>query len=246
MLHTSVYRKVTHSGRYLNALSNHPHNLKLGITLGLLHRANVLCSDVGRVDQEIKRIQQDMVNNGYPSNVVGRKPRPKRPKRDIKKPAALVHIPYYKGTSEKIRRIGNKFNIQTSFSSRNTLRSQIVNTKPMDMIQRTKECVYNIPCGECDFSYIGETGRPLDIRLKEHIRNVTRGDGSPTPSKVVEHAWDFVHKFNWTDARILTKEPHWKKRKIKEAAYIMLTKNCLSQVSANLPQMWLPLLENSF
>jgi hypothetical protein len=182
-----------------------------------------------------------MVNNGYPSNVVGRTPRPKSEK---KKPTALVHIPYYKGTSEKIRRIGDLYNIQTSFSSRHTLRSQLVHTKPMDMLQHTKECVYNIPCGDCDVTYIGETGRPLEIRVKEHIRNVTRADGSPTPSKVVEHAWDFVHKFNWTDAHILSKEPHWKKRKIKEAAYILLAKNCVSQVSANLPQMWLPLLEN--
>jgi hypothetical protein len=34
--------------------------------------------------------------------------------------------------------------------------------------QQTAQCVYSIPC-ECGRSYIGETGRPLTVRLRENI-----------------------------------------------------------------------------
>jgi len=30
------------------------------------------------------------------------------------------------------------------------------------------ECVYKVPCANCDKTYVGETGRKLGIRLHEH------------------------------------------------------------------------------
>ena len=34
--------------------------------------------------------------------------------------------------------------------------------------------VYKIPCADCSWYYIGETGRAFNTRRKEHIRNVKR------------------------------------------------------------------------
>ena len=36
--------------------------------------------------------------------------------------------------------------------------------------------VYKNPCMDCPRAYVGQTGRPLSIRLKEHKRAVQNGD----------------------------------------------------------------------
>jgi predicted GIY-YIG superfamily endonuclease len=41
-------------------------------------------------------------------------------------------------------------------------------------ITEAKRCVYIIPC-ECGTYYIGETSRSLEVRIKEHKLNLTRG-----------------------------------------------------------------------
>ena len=36
--------------------------------------------------------------------------------------------------------------------------------------------VYKIPCAECPASYVGETGRTLECRIKEHKRSIANED----------------------------------------------------------------------
>jgi len=50
--------------------------------------------------------------------------------------------------------------------------------------------VYKIPCADCSWCYIGETGRAFSTRRKEHIRNVkTAAKGS----RIGNHAWSHEH-----------------------------------------------------
>ena len=46
--------------------------------------------------------------------------------------------------------------------------------------------VYEVPCEDCDRSYIGESGRSLEVRLAEHQRHVRKGE--ITRSAIAEHA----------------------------------------------------------
>ena len=51
------------------------------------------------------------------------------------------------------------------------LRSQLVRSK--DAVDPAKQdgVIYRIPC-ECGKMYIGETGRPMEDRIKEHDRDI--------------------------------------------------------------------------
>ena len=55
--------------------------------------------------------------------------------------------------------------------------------------------VYAIDCKDCDLSYIGETGRKVTKRVKEHKAHAEQG--RTELSAMAEHAWG-GNVFNWT------------------------------------------------
>jgi predicted GIY-YIG superfamily endonuclease len=79
---------------------------------------------------------------------------------------------------------------------------------PLQMAQ----WIYSIPC-ECGRSYIGETGRPLAVRLREHRHNLQQG--LLEKSKLAQHAYEEGHRIRWDDARILEIESNSRYRKYK-------------------------------
>jgi hypothetical protein len=83
-----------------------------------------------------------------------------------------VVIAYVKGTSEKFRCTGNCFNLRNIFRTKHTLHGTLIKTGPVRDVQRTKQCMYSIPC-DCVICYVGETSRPLEVRIKEHKYKLT-------------------------------------------------------------------------
>ena len=65
----------------------------------------------------------------------------------------------------------------------------------------------------------------------------------PHWAKVCTRLTDGDHMAFWEDVKIIDKERGWKERKIKEAAHIAMSTSCISQPSADLSPMWLPLPE---
>ena len=80
-------------------------------------------------------------------------------------------LPYIKGVSEVLRRCLQQQGVRTVFNSDTTLRSYLV--RPKDALEPGKQdgVVYKIPC-ECGKVYIGETGRAMQDRIKEHDRDI--------------------------------------------------------------------------
>ena len=152
----------------------------------------------------------------------------------------FLTIPYVKGISEKIRRIASSFGIKTAFKSSNTLKSMLTKTKPKQ--GDDKECIYQVLC-ECGESYIGETKRPLAVRLKEHRLSTQRGETAR--SGIADHVWSNQHRIKWSEAKVLHKETHWRKRKFLEAAFIEQNQGIFSNPSVEIPNIWKPLLERN-
>jgi hypothetical protein len=67
-------------------------------------------------------------------------------------------------------------------------------TRPEGDPLQTAQCVYRTPC-ECGRSYIGETGRPLAMRLREHRHNLK--EGLLEKSKQAQHAYEEGHTVAW-------------------------------------------------
>jgi hypothetical protein len=67
-------------------------------------------------------------------------------------------------------------------------------TRPERNPQQTAQCIYSIR-SECGRSYIGETNRPLAVRLREHRHNLQQG--LLEKSKLAQPAYEEGHRIGW-------------------------------------------------
>jgi hypothetical protein len=63
-LTTKVYRKPSHTGRYLNFKSNHPTHVKRGIVQSLHSRASTICQEQQDLLNEIDNLRHDLQLDG--------------------------------------------------------------------------------------------------------------------------------------------------------------------------------------
>jgi len=61
--------------------------------------------------------------------------------------------------------------------ARRLLVNVLVHPKDKQEIEDLTECVYKVPCADCDKTYIGETGRKFAVRLQEHRTEVESKTG---------------------------------------------------------------------
>ena len=132
-----------------------------------------------------------------------------------------LFLPYVKGVSERIEKACRQLNIQTVFKSNGTLRQALMRVKSQRPEELRRGVVYEVPCSECNMKYIGETGRSLQERLKEHkyaVKTANMNNG------IAAHAWNHQHRVDWDSARAKTFEQHLWKRKVLEAICIRETR----------------------
>ena len=101
--------------------------------------------------------------------------------------------------------------------------------------------MHKILCLDCEKLYSGEMNRNMKQRLMENKGAVRRGDRK---NGIAMHAWDEDHKVNWEEARVVTVEPSYQKRRIREALMIQSAgnKNNLD-CGLMLDPVWLQFLE---
>ena len=101
-----IYRKPTHTDRYLNFQSHRPMAHKIAVIRTLNHRAKNLPSTPTAAAEEERRAARALKKNGYPRKlIVQQTHHSPSPSQDTTPPNAYVTIPYVKNTSESIRRI---------------------------------------------------------------------------------------------------------------------------------------------
>ena len=86
---------------------------------------------------------------------------------DENKPLSTAKIPYTKGLSEEIRRILGQYKIRTVFKTTETLGRILTKIKDLTPPEERPGIMHKIKCICGDF-YIGEIGRSLTARMKEH------------------------------------------------------------------------------
>ncbi|XP_075724389.1 uncharacterized protein LOC142767051 [Rhipicephalus microplus] len=114
-LEFSVHKKPTHAGRYLQYGSSHPTCHKVSVVTTLLQRAKTICSNDTERKKEETRVVLDLIENGYPKNVIRAATRHAAKQRIQKflsaligSPPKCVPVPYVEIISEMFARIFKK------------------------------------------------------------------------------------------------------------------------------------------
>ena len=130
-----------------------------------------------------------------------------------------MSIPYVKGVAEPISRILRSTSVQVAMKPQQTLRQLLVRPKDKLKPEEKSGVVYKIDCEDCSASYIGQTGRQLSVRIKEHRRATEKGN--TLDSGIAEHVAHTGHGINW-NAQVLEQEGIQRRRLVKEAVHIQL------------------------
>ena len=103
--------------------------------------------------------------------------------------------------------------------------------------------MYSIPCS-CGEQYIGQTKRPLKVRLSEHKRATQQG--KKENSALAEHACGEGHVPLWNQTKSIAQVPNLGMRLVREALEIRI--NETSTINRNdgkdISGMWRSLFTN--
>ena len=181
-----------------------------------------------------------------------------------------VIIPYVDDMSEAVARVYNRYGGSLAMRPHTTIRNLLVHPKDKVNTEETAECVYRIPCKNCQKVYIGETERSLGVRTKEHRKEVEQQEGrkytrstkrqsqsEQNKSTITDHVNTQNHVLNWDETTVIARESDRTTRWIREAVKIrqesqgvMNTDEGAYQLSHIYDKLLLPLrtssLEQSF
>ena len=138
-------------------------------------------------------------------------PKPKLPLKNLLVLPFDEHLQSTKSLFEKL-------NISLVFSYQSTIKSMLIKNSP----QSNLGCIYKIPCNVCDKFYIGETGRTLKERVKEHKSYITKADSTKS---VFNHMSSFDHNINFNNATELLFSSTYFERNFIESFLIEFSKN---------------------
>ena len=216
----SIYRKPTHTEKYLDFQSNHPLEHKNSVVQSLMYRAFNLCDSDFR-EQEVNHVSDILENNGYPRGIIKKFEEKTRRKfnrngsyREINEGTeaaekSYASIPYIPGISERLKRIFGKYNLEVAHQPTRKLRSELCNLKDKKTAHEKSGVVYRVDCNNCEAKYVGETGRQVRDRMAEHQKDIQT---KKPASKVSDHVRETGHNFNFEDVLILDSSNHRKPR----------------------------------
>ena len=153
---SSVYRKPTFTGKYLDFNSHHTYTVKKGTVRCLQHRAKTISSDTDAYPEEIISLRHNLHRNNYPERITSAPRNLERRMKDNTRKLTTVCLPYVKGLAERIQKICSPYDIRPVFTSGSTLWRYLFRVKPPSEFNMTKNCVYSIPCS-CDKIYRSPT-----------------------------------------------------------------------------------------
>ena len=186
----------------LDFRSHHPLQHKVSVVRTLVSRADRLCSSVASGSVELAHISKALMTNGYPTSFISRHSTlPTRPRHRPPPPpptpgassssSPVVVLPDVEGVSEAIKWVLSPLGVTTRFWPLLSLRQLL--SRPKDRVDNLERpgVVYRVPCASCQCCYIGQTGRSLSCRLKEHKSVVRNRDVAS--SALAEHWLDTGH-----------------------------------------------------
>ena len=199
-----IYRKPTMSDVTIHFTSNNPMEHKLAAYQYLFHRAyNLPITKQARI-KELETISEIAHNNGFPTNTIQKLQNKIKRKikinrstqkniavdRENKNKKKRAIFRYHSPAIRKTTNLFQKTDIKIVFKTPNTTYKLLQGNQLTE--QYESDGIYGIKCCTCNQWYIGQTGRSLSTRHKEHIRYIRQNQ---TTSAYAMHILNNNHEY---------------------------------------------------
>ena len=228
-----VYRKPSNAGMHLHFFSHHPKHVKRAVLFGFLLRAYRI-SDREFLQAEIEKICLEFKAVGYPEPFIKKIHSDVRRKHfsnetegaaEVDQRKKNLSLPLNEFTRTYAQPILRHHNIRVNYKATNTLRKKLVRTGPDRRNTGGEVGVYKIPCNGCNRNYVGQCGRPFNVRLSEHKRYANGNPNTYANQAVAVHQNSTLHTINWPEAKIIYESAQLEKRLTIESLLIQEVPN---------------------
>ena len=175
---TSIYRKKTFTGQYVNFQSQCSRKRKVNLIKTLYHRALCICSP-STLEEEVNGLIKILMSNGYPEQLIHKTIRHHRER--FGKPKLIgprkcilpIKLPFLGSASSRLEKdlktttqdCYGAVEPRVIFTSKSILSPAQKDSIPLI---KSSMVVYHFECC-CGNNYIGQTCRRLNDRIKEHV-----------------------------------------------------------------------------
>ena len=196
-------------------------------------------------EEELVHLSQVFQANGFPKQLVQKilvaPPSVSSTPSVTEENLRVLCTPYVKGLSERIEKICTPLGVRPVFKPARTLRQILTKVKTRIPQEKQTGVVYEIPCSDCREVYVGETKRPLKVRMGEHRQATCRGDQK---NGIAVHVQKTDHHINWEGATVKRRESGFWQRRMAEAIQIrMRSPNMNLDKGLLLPMVWNSILD---
>lgn len=213
----------------MNFHSEHHIKHKIGLIYGLIDRAVKLLEPQFRT-KNIKLVKNILRNKNYPAQLIdniikqrvhdiynsiqAEEGRNKKLKKEAHLLEKTVVLPYVKGVTDAVGNLFRNFGLFPIYKVHRKLGSFFPQIKGPIPKEKQTGIIYKTPCGDCNGCYIGQTGRNLSTRIREHRRNYKEDPTRHTA--LTKHMLEHDHRFNYDRAEIIGKNRYMKNRLMME------------------------------
>ena len=237
---TTIYKKPTHTDRYLQFDLHHPKHHKFAVAKTLHNRIDTHIMNSADKATLHKQMQHTLTLNGFSCrfSCLALKEKPRHPTKFFK---SFTCLSYIHGTTDKIQCVLNDVGVRVAMRPFVTTGKSLPSPKDCLDVSEITGIIYQVPCHDCPFVYIGQTKRDLKSQLSEHKRAIKYQQ--PEKSALCEHSITLDHLIDLSEATILSTEKDYTKHLFAESWLINKSSNIINRNDGNtLPSVYKKLL----
>ena len=244
------YEKPSQTNRTLHFTSAHPPSTLRAILFNEVNRAFEHCTLKSDRHNQALRIVHKYTCNGYPLEWIQTAIRKWRPNHipqesNVREREGItwIKIPYIPKVDRVLKKAINGPGIKLTNSVSKTIGSSMQKNREQKSISREqngspspeekdkyscKGVVYAVPCKGCHNVYVGQTGRKLQSRIKEHKRAV---DNKVKSNAIAKHFIEEAHSPAFENTKIVHVETNPSRRLALEGYTIAANHSRLTNIS---------------